>query len=133
MLPEIAVILVVPVACAVARPLLLSVATLVLDEFHVTSPVISVVVPSVNVPIALNCSVPSASIEALFGVTAIDARFAIVTVTLVVPLMLFKAAVIVTVPGATPVTSPVLETVASLVSEEDQSTVLVMVFVLPSL
>jgi hypothetical protein len=49
------------------------VATLVLDEFHVTSPVISVVVPSVNVPIALNCSAPSESIEALFGVTAIDA------------------------------------------------------------
>jgi hypothetical protein len=51
----------------------LIVATLVLDEFHVTSPVISVVVPSVNVPIALNCSAPSESIEALFGVTAIDA------------------------------------------------------------
>jgi hypothetical protein len=54
-------------------------------------------------------------------------------VTLVAPLILFNAAVTVTVPGATPVTSPALETVASLVSEEDQSTVLVMVFVLPSL
>src|SRR5580704_14625666 len=133
MLPEFAVILVIPVACAVARPVLLIVATLVLDEFHVTSPVISVVVPSVNVPIALNCPVPSERIEALFGVTAIDARFAIVTLTLVVPLRLSNAAVRVTVPGATPVTSPVLETVASLVSEEDQSTVLVIVFVVPSL
>jgi hypothetical protein len=62
-----------------------------------------------------------------------DARFAMVIVTLVAPLRSSSAAVTVTVPGATPVTSPALETVASPVSEEVQSTVLVIVFVLPSL
>lgn len=132
-LPELAVIFVVPVATAVARPLLLIVATPVLDEPHVTSSVMLVVVPSFNVPMALNCWVPSERIDALFGVTAIDARFAIVIVTLVAPLMAPDVAVTLTVPGSAPVTSPLSEIVASLTSEEDQLTEVVIVFVLPSL
>ena len=45
-LPEVAVIVVVPTAMAVARPLLLTVATDVLDELQVTWVVISWFVPS---------------------------------------------------------------------------------------
>ena len=45
-LPEVAVMVVAPVATAVARPLLLTVATEVLDELQVTCVVISWLVPS---------------------------------------------------------------------------------------
>ena len=45
-LPEVAVIIAVPAAPDVARPLLLTVATDVLDELQVTCVVISVLVPS---------------------------------------------------------------------------------------
>jgi hypothetical protein len=45
-LPEVAVIVVVPAATAVARPLLLTVATDVLDELQATWVVISWLVPS---------------------------------------------------------------------------------------
>ncbi len=45
-LPEVAVMMVVPAATAVARPLLLTVATPVLEELQVTRVVISWLVPS---------------------------------------------------------------------------------------
>ncbi len=58
-LPEIftrlAVMVVAPVATAVARPVLLIVATDVFDELQVTCKVKSWVVPSENVPVAVNC------------------------------------------------------------------------------
>ena len=55
-LPEVAVMVAVPLATAVAKPvLLLIVATEVLDELQATVVVISWVVPSKNVPVAVNC------------------------------------------------------------------------------
>ena len=54
-LPEVAVMVVVPAATVVARPALLIVATEVLDELQATVVVISWVVPSKNVPVAVNC------------------------------------------------------------------------------
>ena len=56
-LPEVAVMVAVPAATAVARPLLFTVATDVLDELQVTCVVISWVVPSEYVPEAANCLV----------------------------------------------------------------------------
>jgi len=53
--PEVAVMVVVPAVRAVARPLLLTVATEVSDELQVTCVVISWVVPSEKVPVAVNC------------------------------------------------------------------------------
>ena len=50
-----AVMVVVPAATVVARPALLIVATEVLDELQATVVVISWVVPSKNVPVAVNC------------------------------------------------------------------------------
>ena len=53
--PEVAVMVAVPAVRAVARPLLLIPATVVLDELQVTCVVISRVVPSEKVPVAVNC------------------------------------------------------------------------------
>ena len=131
-LPELAVMYVVPVPCAVAKPLLAMVATLSLDEPQVTASVMSTLVPSSSVPMAVNCLVWSERIEALVGLIAIERKLARVMVTLVEPLMVADVAVTLTVPGATPVTTPASETVATALSSEDQLTEPVMFLVLPS-
>jgi hypothetical protein len=56
MLPELAVIVVLPsVVPAVAKPELLMVATSVADDFQVTVVLTSLLDPSPNVPVAVNC------------------------------------------------------------------------------
>jgi hypothetical protein len=74
--PWLAVIVVVPEATAVASPCLpaalLIVATAVILDVHVTDLVTSRVLPPVNVPVALNCSVLPAEIEGLSGVTKME-------------------------------------------------------------
>ena len=55
MLPEVAVTMDVPTATAVARPMLLTVATDVFDDLQVTCTVISWLVPSEYIPVAVNC------------------------------------------------------------------------------
>jgi hypothetical protein len=54
-LPEVAVMVAVPVVIALARPLLSTVATGIFNDFQATWVVISWVVPSVYVPVALSC------------------------------------------------------------------------------
>src|SRR5947199_10855308 len=65
--PEVALIVVEPVPTAVARPwlpvVLLMVATAVTDEAQVTEVVRSRVLPSLKVPVAVNCCVPPVTIE----------------------------------------------------------------------
>ena len=133
MLPEVAVMCVVPVPCAVAKPLLAIVATLVSDDFQVTAFVMSTVDPSSSVPMAVNCFVSPEVIEALVGLIAMERKFATVTVTLVEPLIVTEVAVTLIVPYETPDTKPLSDTVATVVSSEDQLTELVMFLVLPSL
>jgi len=70
--PEVAVMVEVPAATAVARPLLLTVATDVLDELQVTCVVISWLVPSEYVPVAANCIVLPTGRLGLAGVTAME-------------------------------------------------------------
>jgi len=53
--PEVAMMVVVPAAIAVASPLLLTVAIVVSEELQVACMVKSAVVPSANVPVAVNC------------------------------------------------------------------------------
>jgi len=67
--PEVAVMVAVPAATGVARPLLLTVATDVLEEAQVTWLVISWLVPSEYVPEAANCFVTPAGILGLARVT----------------------------------------------------------------
>jgi len=52
---EVAVMVVAPAATAVAKPVLLTVATVRSDEVQVTCVVISKIVVSEYVPVALNC------------------------------------------------------------------------------
>src|SRR5206468_1456400 len=114
--PEVAVIVVVPAATDVARPCdppaLLIVATAVLDELQVTWVVRSCVVVSLKVPVAVNCWVNPSGRPGLVGVTAIETRVALVTVT-VAPLRAAVhpapppvAAIVVVAPAATDVARP---------------------------
>ena len=76
-LPEVAVIVVLPAARAVAKPVLLIVATVVLLEAQVAELVMSLVVPFENVAVAVNCCVrPDASVV-FAGVTAIELSVAV--------------------------------------------------------
>ena len=129
-IPEkLAVIVVVPSARDVASPfepdVLLMVATLSFDEVQVADDDISCVVWSVKVPMAINCWVFPSAMLWFFGVTAIDAKTAGVTVSAaegdVTP---ENSAVISAEPTATDVASPfeldVLLIVAMPVSDESQ-------------
>ena len=74
MVPETAVIVVVPAPAPVASPAALMVATTVFDEDHVAVLVRSFVLPSLNEPVAANCLVAPIWMEGVAGVTEIDAR-----------------------------------------------------------
>jgi len=131
-LPEVAVMVVMPAATAVARPLLLTVATDVLDELQVTCVVISRLVPSEYVPEAANCWAFPAGTLGLAGVTEMEDRVAEVTVRVVLPVILAEVAVMVVVPAATAVARPLLLTVATDVLDELQVTCGVISWLVPS-
>jgi len=125
-LPKVAVMAVVPVAPAVARPLLLTDATEVLDELQMTCAVISWLVPSEYVPEAANCRVFPAGMLGLAGVTDMEDRVAEVTVRVVFPAILPDVALMVEAPAAPAVARPLLFTVALDVSDELQATCVVI-------
>ena len=111
-LPEDAVMLAAPALTPVARPNASTVATLAALEFHVTLFVISVVLPSEKIPLAVNdCDWPVA-MEAAAGVITIDVSSAEDTVAIAVPWVEPMVAVIVELPAETPVTNPDESTVA---------------------
>jgi hypothetical protein len=103
---EAAVIVTLPRFRAVARPLEVIDATLLLDDVHVTEPVISCVVPSENDPVAVNCCKVPKGRDAVRGVTAIEVTLALVTVRTALKETPLKLAVSVVVPAATPFASP---------------------------
>ena len=81
----------------------------------------------------MNCCVVPLAIEAEAGVTVMELRVALVTVSDAVPLVAPEVAVIVTVvPVTMPVATPLEAIVASEVLEEVQFTVLVRFCVVPS-
>jgi len=84
------------------------------------------------VPVAVNCRFVPDAIEGLAGVTAIDARVAEVTFSVVDPLTVSELAEIVVVPTPFPMARPALDIVATPVAEELQVTALVRFWVLPS-
>ena len=63
----------VPLATGVARPLLLTVATVIWDDLHVTCMVISWLFPLEYVPEAVNCWVTPTGMLGLAGVTDMEA------------------------------------------------------------
>lgn len=132
-MPEVAVIVLVPTAMAVARPFepvaLLIVATVVVFELQVTVVVMSWVEVSEYVPVAVNCWCAPTIMLGLTGVTAMETRVAGVTVSVVEPETPATVAAIVVVPGARVVASPTLLIVAKLVADEFQVAVVVRSFV----
>jgi len=140
--PEVAVMVVpVPTATAVARPLLFTVAIDVLDELQVTCAVISRLVPSEYVPVAVNGWVTSTGILGLAGVTEMEDSGGAFTVRIVLPNELLleilpgslEEAVMVVVPTATAAARPLLSTVATDGSEELQLTCVVISWMVWSL
>jgi hypothetical protein len=130
--PEVAVMVAVPAATAVARPLPLTVATDGLEELQVTCAVTSRPVPSEYKPEAANCRVTPAGMLGLTGVTDMEDRVAEVTVRVVLLEIIPEVAVMVATPAATAVARPVLLTVATDGLEEPQVTCRVMSKLVPS-
>ena len=138
--PEVAVMVVVPAATAAARPLLLMVATDVFDEVQVTWVAILKLVPSVYVPAVVNCWVTPAGMIGLAGVRDMEDRAADVTVRVVLAeepeleklLGVVEVAVMVAVPAATAVVRALLFTIATAVFDELQVTWVVILWLVPS-
>src|SRR6202035_2575853 len=114
MLPELAWMVVVPGPTAVAKPAALIVATVTAEELHVAVLLSFCVVPSLKVPVAVNCCGPPFGTEGFAGVTAIDTSVADVTVSVVLPVMLLEAAWIVVVPVPPAVAKPIALIVATV-------------------
>ena len=134
--PELMPIVVVPVPSVLASPavpaVLLMVATPAAVELQCPLGVRSCVVPSVNVPVAVNsCGLPRATV-ATGGLIAIDTRAAAVTVSRVELLRVPELAVTVAVPVPVLCASPALLIVAVETVSDDQVAVLVRSCVLPS-
>jgi hypothetical protein len=109
---SVAAIVVEPGAALLARPCvpgtLLAVAVALLDELQVTALVKSWVVPSLNVPVAVNAALVPSAIEGFVGVSDSDTSTAEVTVSGVEPLTPVpgSTAAIVVEPGAALVATP---------------------------
>jgi hypothetical protein len=138
--PDIALMTVEPVATAVASPLeplvLLTVATGIDEELQVTIAVMSWIVLSEKIPVAVNCLLVPSAMLGFVGSTSTDTSVAVVTVSVVLPEIPPNVAVIVVDPAATAVARPlepaVLLTVATVVNEELQATEAVMSWLLLS-
>ena len=96
--PSCAVIVEDPFATLSTRPVAFTVAALVFAELHVDSDVTFCWLPSLNVPVAVSCSVEPRMIAGLGGVTAIETSTGAVTVNNVEPLIEPEVAVMVDCP-----------------------------------
>jgi hypothetical protein len=106
MLFDVALMVAVPTVTLCARPLLLMGADDNVSELQVAVEVKFCVVPSVKVPVAMNCCVVPNAIDGLSGVTAIDTSAAEVTVNVVEPCTEPEVAVILAVPVSALLASP---------------------------
>jgi hypothetical protein len=134
--PEAAVTVAVPIATLCATPALLIVAVEGVSDVHVAVLVRFCVVPSVKVPVAVNCWLVPFAIDGVAGVTAIDTSAAEVTVSVVDPVSEPEAAVIVAVPSLTLLANPCVGAALLIVAapgvSELHCTVLVTFCTLPS-
>ena len=121
MLPDVAVMVELPCATAIATPLVgtvsLIVATAVADEVQVTLPVMSWVLLSSYVPTALNDSLVFTAIDGLAGVMAMETSVGF-TCNVAEPVIDPDTAEIVVEPLAFVDTSPPAATVATSVADE---------------
>jgi hypothetical protein len=116
--PDVAVILAEPTAALVAMPDALMVAMPAEEELHVTEDVMSCVVPSLIVPVAVNCCLTPSGIDGLAGATAMETTTAAVIVRSVEPAIEPEAAVILAEPIAALVAMPDALMVAKLAEDE---------------
>jgi hypothetical protein len=120
--PKVALIVVLPAATLEVRPWALMVAVAALEEVQVTVVVMSWVLLSLKVPVAVNCLVvPTAMLE-VAGVTAMETRVAAVIVSDAVPLTPPEVAVTVAVPVPVLLANPVASIAATDDDDEDQLT-----------
>ena len=114
MIPEVAIIILVPEERAVAKPPELIDATEAVPELHTTVAVRFCVEPSLNVPIAKKANVELTERVGVAGASVIETRVrgAAETVSAAEPIGLPKDAEIVELPGARAVTRPVEPTAA---------------------
>jgi hypothetical protein len=120
--PDVALMVLVPTATAVANPPLLIVAVAVVPEAQVTDDVKFCVLLSLYVPVAVNCCVRPFVTDGFAGVTAIDCSVAAVTVSKVEPTTDPDVALIVLVPTASAGANPPAVMVAVAVVPEAQVT-----------
>jgi hypothetical protein len=113
------------VVTPLANPAELILNTLGWEETHATELVRSWLLPSVKVPIAVNCSPVPRGMEALAGLTAIEAREGATTVQPVAPVMPPELARMVVLPWLLELANPALLIVATAGAEELQVAVLV--------
>ena len=108
--PSVAEIVVFPDPAVVASPMLPAVllitATVFSEDTQFTIAVMSVLVPSLYVPVAVNCCVEPDGMDGFCGEMEIETSVAALTVRLAVPFTDPDAAVMVMVPAATPVARP---------------------------
>ena len=128
--PELAVMVVVPTATAVARPPAAMVAAAGVDDVQVTEAVMSCVELSAYVAVAVNCCVRPAGTLGVAGVTAIETSAG--TVSVVLPLTPPEFAEMVLVPVARVVATPAVLMVATVAVEDAHATVDVRFCVEPS-
>ena len=131
--PRLAVMLLEPAATPVASPAALIVATEVVPDVQVTELVMLALLPSLYVPVAVNCCVAPALIEAAAGVTAIDCNVFVTVNTAAGDVTEPSVAVMLLEPALTPVARPAALIVATEVVPDVQVTELVIFAVLPSL
>ena len=124
--PEETVMVAVPAAMAIARPLLLTTTTDGFDELQVACPVISRLIPSEYLPVPLNCEVSPTGMLGLIGVMAMEDRVAEITPRPVFPEKPPKMAPIVTAPAEMAVAKPLPLTTATDGFEDIQVTCGVM-------
>jgi hypothetical protein len=114
LLPSIvAVTVAVPWATPLSFPVASTVTTCAFDDFHVTRRPVSVA-PLASFAVAVSCDVAPAASDTDVGATATDATATAVTETLTVSLKPPEEATTPAVPTATPLTTPVALTVATL-------------------
>jgi hypothetical protein len=115
----VAVIVALPVLPPVATPLALIEAADE-DDCHETCVVRSCVELSVNVPVAVNCCLVPAAIDAVAGVTLIELSVAGVIVMDTDCVIVPDVAVTVALPCPTPVATPLFETETTLLDDDAQ-------------
>lgn len=113
-----AVIVAVPAPTPVATPVALTVDTLVLEEAHVTEPVMFWVLPSEYVPVTVNCCAVPGGRKMFCGVITVLSNVGAVTVRGADALTFAYVAVMIVLPALRLVVQPAVPTVATVVLRE---------------